>query len=72
MHSIRLGDDHRTARAHRSAYRRFRCRSCGKPFNERTDTVLNRAQYPSDVIACELSMLRKRRGGDIWRLRWDS
>ena len=28
-------------------YRRFRCRSCGKQFNERTGTVLNRAQYPS-------------------------
>ena len=30
-------------------YRRFRCRWCGKQFNERTSTVLNRAQYPSDV-----------------------
>ncbi|MBV8613199.1 MAG: IS6 family transposase, partial [Acetobacteraceae bacterium] len=32
-------------------YRRFRCRSCGKQWNERTGTMLNRAQYPSDVIA---------------------
>ena len=32
-------------------YRRFRCRECGKQFNERTDGVLNRTQYPSDVIA---------------------
>ena len=32
-------------------YRRFRCRACGKQFNERSDGVLNRAQYPSDVIA---------------------
>jgi putative transposase len=32
-------------------YRRFRCRDCGKQFNERTGGPLNRAQYPSDVIA---------------------
>jgi putative transposase len=32
-------------------YLRFRCRACGKQFNERSGGVLNRAQYPSDVIA---------------------
>src|ERR1700676_1721409 len=32
-------------------YRRFRCRACGKQFNERSGRILNRAQYPSDVIA---------------------
>src|SRR5215470_3977408 len=32
-------------------YRRFRCRDCGKQFNERSAGLLNRAQYPSDVIA---------------------
>jgi transposase-like protein len=32
-------------------YRRFRCRACGKPFNERSGGVLNRTQDPSDVIA---------------------
>ena len=32
-------------------YRRFRCRACGKQFNERSGGILNRAQYPSDVIA---------------------
>jgi transposase-like protein len=32
-------------------YRRFRCRDCGKQFNERSDGVLNRAALPSDVIA---------------------
>ena len=37
----------RTARG----YRRFRCRACGKQFNERSGGILNRAQYPSDVIA---------------------
>jgi putative transposase len=32
-------------------YRRFRCQACGKQFNERSGGILNRAQYPSDVIA---------------------
>jgi hypothetical protein len=32
-------------------YRRFRCRACGKQFNERSAGSLNRTQYPSDVIA---------------------
>jgi hypothetical protein len=39
-------------------YRRFRCR-CGKQFNERSGSVLNKAQYPSDVIALVV----------FWRLR---
>jgi putative transposase len=41
-------------------YRRFRCRVCGKQFNERSGGVLNRAQYPSDVIALVV----------FWRLRY--
>src|SRR5919199_5515516 len=41
-------------------YRRFRCRTCGKQFNERSGTVLNHAQYPSDVIALVV----------LWRLRY--
>ena len=40
-------------------YKRFRCRQCGKRFNERSGTVLNRAQCPSDVIALVV----------LWRLR---
>jgi putative transposase len=32
-------------------YRRFRCRDCGRQFNERSGGVLNRTQYPSEVIA---------------------
>jgi transposase-like protein len=32
-------------------YRRFRCRDCGRQFNERSDSVLNRASLPSDIIA---------------------
>ena len=30
------------------AYRRFRCRACGKQFNERSAGSLNRTQYPND------------------------
>ena len=41
-------------------YRRFRCRACGKQFNERSGGILNRAQYPSDVIALVI----------FWRLRY--
>jgi transposase-like protein len=40
-------------------YRRFRCR-CGKQFNERSSDVLNKTQYPSDVIALVV----------LWRLRY--
>ena len=40
-------------------YRRFRCHVCGKQFNERSGQILNRAQYPSDVIALVV----------FWRLR---
>ena len=51
-----------TERPERTAqgYRRFRCRACGKQFNERSGTILNRAQYPSDVIALVV----------LWRLRY--
>ncbi|HJU17376.1 MAG TPA: DDE-type integrase/transposase/recombinase [Stellaceae bacterium] len=41
-------------------YRRFHCRACGKPFNERSGTILNRAQYPPDLIALVV----------LWRLRY--
>jgi transposase-like protein len=41
-------------------YRRFRCRDCGKQFNERSAGLLNRTQYPSDVIALVV----------LWRLRY--
>ena len=40
-------------------YRRFRCCDCGKQYNERSGTLLNHAQYPSDVIALVV----------LWRLR---
>jgi transposase-like protein len=41
-------------------YRRFRCRDCGRQFNERSGGMLNRTQYPSDVIALVV----------LWRLRY--
>jgi putative transposase len=41
-------------------YRRFRCGSCSKQFNERSGGAVNRAQYPSDVIALVV----------LWRLRY--
>src|SRR4051812_16483686 len=62
MRCIGCGSAAVTERPERTAqgYRRFRCRSCGKQFNERTGTLLNRAQYPSDVIALVV----------LWRLRY--
>ena len=32
-------------------YRRYRCETCDKQFNERSVGLLNRVQYPSDVTA---------------------
>jgi putative transposase len=58
----RCGSETITERSERTAqgYRRFRCRSCAKQFNERSGTRLNRAYYPSDVIALVV----------LWRLRY--
>jgi putative transposase len=40
-------------------HRRFRCRARGQQFNARSMALLNRARYPSDVIALvALSRLR--------------
>ena len=62
MDCIRCGSKAVTERSDRTAhgYRRFRCRDCGKQFNERAGTALNRAQYPSDVIGLVV----------LWRLRY--
>ena len=62
MRGVGCGSAAVTERPERTTqgYRRFRCRSCGKQFNERTGTVLNRAQYPSDVVALVV----------LWRLRY--
>lgn len=50
-----------TERSGRTAhvYRRFRCRECKRGFNERTGSVLNRLQLPSDVVFLIV----------LWRLR---
>lgn len=62
MRCIGCGSMAVSERAERTAqgYRRFRCRDCGKQFNERSATLMNRTQYPSDVIALVV----------LWRLRY--
>ena len=53
--------DQTTERSDRTAhgYRRFRCQGCGRGFNERTGSVLNRLQLPTDVVFLIV----------LWRLR---
>ena len=41
-------------------YHRFRCRSCGRGFNERTGSIFNRVQYPPDVVCLVV----------LWRIRY--
>ena len=41
-------------------YRRFRCRDCGRGFNERSGTMFNRLQYPTDIVCLVV----------LWRLRY--
>jgi putative transposase len=41
-------------------YRRFRCRDCTRVFNERTGTLFNRLQYPTDVVSLVI----------LWRFRY--
>jgi putative transposase len=62
MRCIACGSSAVSERTERTAqgYRRFRCRDCGRQFNERSESLLNRAQYPSDVIALVV----------LWRLRY--
>jgi putative transposase len=38
-------------------FRRFRCRECGRRYNERTGTVLNRVQVPTDIMLATSTML---------------
>jgi putative transposase len=40
--------------------RRYRCRDCGRRFNERTGTALNRVQVPTDIVFLVV----------FWRLRY--
>ncbi|MCW2243129.1 DDE-type integrase/transposase/recombinase [Azospirillum canadense] len=56
---------HSTATTERSdrtthGYRRFRCQECGRQFNERTGSVLDRLQVPTDVVFLIV----------LWRLRF--
>ena len=62
MRCVDCGSAETTERRDRTAqgYQRFRCHTCGRGFNERSSGVLNRAQYPSDVIALVV----------LWRLRY--
>jgi putative transposase len=62
MDCVACGSAAVTERPERTArgYRRFRCRECGKQYNERSGGVLNHTHYPSDVIALVV----------LWRLRY--
>ena len=62
MDCMACGSSQVTERPERTAqgYRRLRCRTCSNQYNERSGTVLNHAQYPSDVIALVV----------LWRLRY--
>ena len=62
MDCVACGSAAVTERPERTArgYRRFRCRDCGKQYNERSDGLLNHTQYPSDVVALVVR----------WRLRY--
>jgi transposase-like protein len=41
-------------------YRRFRCHTCNREFNERTGTTFNHPQYPTDVVCLVV----------LWRVRY--
>jgi putative transposase len=41
-------------------YARFQCRGCGRRFNERTATLFNELQYPTDIVLNAV----------LWRLRY--
>ena len=41
-------------------FRRYRCRDCGRRYNERTGTALNRVQVPTDIVFLVV----------FWRLRY--
>src|ERR671910_389158 len=62
MACVACGSAAVTERPERTArgYRRFRCRDCGRQFNERSGGLLNHTHSPSDVIALVV----------LWRLRY--
>jgi hypothetical protein len=57
---MRVGRRSGATRAHRPGLSPVPLPTCGKQFNERSGTLLNRTQYPSDVIALVV----------LWRLRY--
>jgi putative transposase len=62
MDCVACGSAAVTERPERTARgcRRFRCRECGKQYNERSGGLLNHTPYPSDVIALVV----------LWRLHY--
>jgi transposase-like protein len=62
MDCVGCGSSAVTERLDRTAqgYRRFRCRDCGKGYNERSGGLLNHTHFPSNVIALVV----------LWRLRY--
>jgi hypothetical protein len=62
MDCVACGSAAESERPERTArgYRRFRCRACGKQYNERSGGLLNHTHNPSDVIARV----------ELWRLRY--
>jgi hypothetical protein len=51
VHRVRVGRSHGTAQAHRPGLPALSLSYLRRKSNERSGTLLNRAQYPSDVIA---------------------
>ncbi len=51
MECVCCGSAAATERPERTArgYRRFRCRGCGKQYNERSASLLNHTHYPSGI-----------------------
>lgn len=69
------------ARCTAQGYHRFRCGECGKRFNERSADVLNKAQYPSDIIALVVlwclryklslrDLAEMATGAEVWAAMW--
>ena len=49
--ALQIDRSHSKARGcNESGYSRFRCRGCGRRFNERTGTPFNYLEFPSDIV----------------------
>jgi putative transposase len=62
MECVDCGSEAISERRDRTAQsdRRFRCRDCGRQFSRRSGRLLNRTQYPSNIIALIV----------LWRMRY--